>query len=171
MIQPAVVRTRLRGRLEDRLQVLVVELRNDRCDEHADRYARFVQRAHRLQAALGRRRARLQHAREIAVERRDREIHARHVLGGHGRDEVDVALDERRLGHDRERMLVRRENLEDAARDLPFALDRLIRVGVAAERDRVALVAGLASSARSSTAASGLAKSFVSNSRPGDRSR
>lgn len=40
-------------------------------------------------------------------------------------------------------MLVLREHLEDAARDLPLALDGLVRIGVGAERDGIALVAGL----------------------------
>jgi hypothetical protein len=52
------------------------------------------------------------------------------------------------------------------ARDLPFAFDRLVRIGVGAEGDRVAAIAGLASSARSNAAALGFAKALVSKSRP-----
>jgi hypothetical protein len=53
----------------------------------------------------------------VAIERRDRQVDARHALRRHRRDDVEVALDERRLGDDRERVLVRGEHFEDRARD------------------------------------------------------
>ena len=141
---PAGVARAVRGRrVEDRLEVLVVELRDDRRDHHADRHAGGGERAHRLQPPLRRGRARLERARELVVERGDRDVDARHVLRRHRRDQVEVALDQRRLGHDRERVLVLGQHLDDLPRDLPLALDRLVRVGVGAERDRVAHVAAL----------------------------
>jgi hypothetical protein len=48
---------------------------------------------------------------------------------------------QRRFGHDRERVFAGAQHREDRARDLPFALDRLVRVGVGAKRDRVADIA------------------------------
>ena len=128
--------------LEDRFEIAVVELRNDRRNHDANRNARVGERLQRLQPPMRRGGARLHLPRELAVERRDRQIDARHPLGRHRRDDVDVALDQRRLGDDREGMLVLGEHLEHRARDFPFALDRLVRIGVRAERDRIAAVAG-----------------------------
>jgi hypothetical protein len=68
-------------------------------------------------------------------------------------------------------MLALGQHFEDLARDLELALDRLVAVGVGAERDRLRLVARLASASRRSSAALVLAKSLVSKSRPGESSR
>ncbi len=92
---------------------------------------------------MRRRRARVELARELAVEHRDRDEHADETLRRHRRQQVEVALDQRALGRDRQRMVALGEHLDHGARDLPLALDRLVRVGVGAERDRLAAVAGL----------------------------
>ena len=87
--------------------------------------------------------ARIELARELAVEHRDRDEDARQLLRGHRREQVDVALDQRALGGDRQRMIARGEHFDHRTRDLPFALDRLVRIGVGAERDGLAAVARL----------------------------
>ncbi len=56
-------------------------------------------------------------------------------------EDVDVAHDQRRLGHDADGMAGALQHLQDRARDLPLALDRLIGIGVGAERDGVGLIA------------------------------
>ena len=82
-------------------------------------------------------------ARAPAIERADGDEDAHQVLLRHRSQEVEVALDERRLGHDAHRVVALGEHLEDLAGDLVLALDRLVAVGVGAERDAGGLVAGL----------------------------
>ena len=84
--------------------------------------------------------ARLHPACESRVERGDRQVNSGHPFRRHRRDQVDVAQDERRFGHDREGVLVQRQQFDDAAGDPPFALDRLVRIGVRSERDRIAAI-------------------------------
>ena len=117
-----------RGRgLEDRLELVVGELRDHRRDVDADRDAGVAQRLDDREAAMRRRRARVELARELAVEHRDRDEHAHEVLRRHRREQVEVALDQRALGRDRQRMVALGEHLDHRARDLPLALDRLVR--------------------------------------------
>ena len=82
-----------------------------------------------------RRGARLHHARELRIEARHRERDLDQVAPRHAREDVDVARHQRRLGHDADRMAGAVEHFEDAAHHLVFALDRLIRIGVGADRD------------------------------------
>jgi hypothetical protein len=89
-----------------------------------------------------RRGARLELAREVRSEVRDRDVRVRHALRRHRRDEIDVALDERVLGDDGERVLACGEHREDRARDAERALGRLVRIGVRAERDRARTIGG-----------------------------
>ena len=86
--------------------------------------------------------ARLEPARELAIERGHRDRNPRQVLARHRRQQIEVAHHGGRLGDDRHGMLTAREHLEHATRDLEPALDRLVWIGVGAERDRLARVAG-----------------------------
>jgi hypothetical protein len=56
------------------------------------------------------------------------------------RENIDVARHQRRLGDDADRMAGTLQHLENAAHDLPFALDRLIGIGIGADRDHARLV-------------------------------
>ena len=125
-----------------------------------------------VEPALRARRARLELARELAVEGADRHEDLDQILLRHRPEQVEVALDQRRLGDDGDRVIALGQHFEDAAGDPVLALDRLVAVGVGAERDRAGLVAAAcASSSRSSSAALVLANSLVSKSSPGDSSR
>ncbi len=84
--------------------------------------------------------ARLEGAGERGLERGHRDRDPRETIGRHGGQEVEVAHDGCRLGDDRHRMAALRQHLEDAAGDLELALERLVGVGVGAERDRPAAV-------------------------------
>ena len=66
-----------------------------------------------LQAAVRRGRARVELARELAVEHRDRDEHADEPFRRHRRQQVEVALDQRALGRDRQRMFAFGEHLDD----------------------------------------------------------
>ena len=50
--------------------------------------------------------------------------------------QVEVAFDQRGFGDDGQRVFALGQHLEDLPRDLPIALDWLVRIGVGAERDR-----------------------------------
>ena len=89
----------------------------------------------RFEPARRRRGARLHHARELGIEARHRERDLHQIAPRHARQNVDVAQHQRRLGHDADRMAGALEHFEDAAHHLVFALDRLIGIGVGADRD------------------------------------
>jgi hypothetical protein len=57
-------------------------------------------------------------------------------------------------------------NLEDRSRNLVVAFDRLVRVGIDADHECVALVSGRANSSRNFSAAFTFALKRVSKSRP-----
>jgi len=83
---------------------------------------------------------RLEAARELVVEVVDRQEHVDEILPCHRHEEIEVALDHRVLGDDADRVVVLRQHLQDAACHLPLALDRLVRIGVRAERNHLAAV-------------------------------
>ena len=104
-------------------------------------HARLAEHAHRLQPLRRRRRARLHGAREVAVQRRDRERDRGEPALCHAGEDVRIARDQRRLGHDADRVVVPVEHLEDTPCDSEAALGRLVGVGVGAHRNHPALIA------------------------------
>ena len=68
----------------------------------------------RIEPARGRRRARLHHARELGIERRHRQRDLDQIALRHAGEDVEVAQDQRRFGHDADRMAVALEHFEDA---------------------------------------------------------
>lgn len=64
-------------------------------------------------------------------------MHADQVLRGQRREQIDVALDQCVLGDQRERMLGFQHHFDQLARQLELAFDRLVRIGVDAQRDRL----------------------------------
>ncbi len=129
-----------RGRLEDALDLRLVDERDDRRDAHAHRHAGAGQRLHRLQPAMRRRGARLEDPGELRVERGDRDVDRHQAARRHRRHQVEVALDARRLGDQRERMRALGHHLDHRAGDAEPALDRLVGVGGRADVDRRRLV-------------------------------
>ena len=126
----------------------------------------------RLEPARRRRRARLHGARELGVERRHRERDLDQIALGQPRQDVEVAQDQRRLGHDADRMAGALQHFEDAAHHLVLALDRLVGIGVGADRDGARLVAGRRQFASpAARGASGFTNSLDSKSSPGDSPR
>ena len=82
-------------------------------------------------------RARLQGARELGVQRRDRDVHRRQPLLRHGRDQVQVSLHPAGLGHQRERMVGLAQYLDHAAGEAQVALYRLVAVSRRADGDQL----------------------------------
>ena len=95
---------------------------------------------HRLQPLRRRRGARLHGARELRIERRHRQRDLDQIALRHPRQNVDVARHQRRFGDDADRMAGALQHFENAAHDLVLALDRLIGIGVGADRDHARLV-------------------------------
>ena len=142
-VQPA-WRAPARGGLEHGFHLVVVERRNRRRKHRAGGDAGAGERLDRPQPPVRRRGARLKPAGEVAVQRRDADEHGAQVFFGHGREQVEVALHQRGFGDDGERVFVRGQYLQNLARDAQFALDRLVRIGIAAQRNRADPVARVA---------------------------
>ena len=64
------------------------------------------------------------------------------ILLGHGRENIDIALDGRVLGNQRDRLIEFSANLQYRTRDFQLTLDRLIGIRVDADHQFFALIAG-----------------------------
>ena len=84
---------------------------------------------------------RLHGARQLRIERGHGDPDLGEVALGHARENVDVARHQRRLGDDADGMAGALQHFENAAHDFALALDRLIGIGVGADRDHPRLVA------------------------------
>ena len=131
-------RAGLRGRLQHRFELVIIEAGDDRGEADADRHAGIGEPLHRIETARGRRRAGLHGAGEVAVQRRDRDEGAGQTVAAHRAQDIHIAGDQIRLGDDGEGLAESLQDLEQAARDLLRALDRLIGVGIAAYVDALA---------------------------------
>ena len=132
-----------RSRLQHFLQGLVVQPRYQSGDHYAARHACLGEVPENVHSPLRAGGARLQLARERAVEAGDGDKDLHQVLLRHRREQVQVALDQGGLGHHRERMLAFGEDLDDLPGDPEFSLDRLVAVGIRADGDRARHVARL----------------------------
>ena len=86
---------RMRG-FQDVLEFHVGDHRHHRRHHHPARHAGIGQRAQRAQLAVRCGRPRLHPRGQVVVERGDREVHADQLLARHRREQVEVALDQRR---------------------------------------------------------------------------
>ena len=141
--EPGRTRTRLRRGLQDGLEFGVVERRNHRRREHPHRDPRLPERGDGAQPPRGSRRAGFHGPREVAPESGHRDHHPREPVAGHLGDDVEVPQDQRRLRDDAGGVARLAEHLEDLPGDAEVTLDRLIGIGVRAERQRTDPVAGL----------------------------
>src|SRR6266849_1780130 len=130
--------------LEDRLHLAVVERGDHRRRQNSGRHAGCGERGDRFEPALRGGGARLHMARQIAVERRHRDRDDRKLVARHLAEDVEIALDQRPFCDDRDRMAEIAQHLEDRPGDAEPLFGRLIRVGVAAERERPAAIVLLA---------------------------
>src|SRR5205807_3542925 len=96
-----------------------------------------------IKTALGTGGARLELARQRAVEAADGDEDLHQVLLRHRRKEIQIALDQSGLRDYRERMLAFGQDLENLPGDPELSLDRLIAIGVRADGDRARHVARL----------------------------
>ena len=87
-------RARISGRFQDRRHLVIGDRRNDRRDHHAGRDTRGGELFDCVQAQLRRGSARLHDARELFIERGDRNRNGCGVVFGQLAENVDVARDE-----------------------------------------------------------------------------
>jgi hypothetical protein len=80
--------------------------------------------------------ARLQPARQGRVPYRDRNADAQQTLRRHWGQQIKVAFDQRSFGGDRQRVMKAGQHPNEVAHYPVFHLDRLIGVGVGADRNR-----------------------------------
>ncbi len=92
------------------------------------------------QPPVRRRRARLELARQIRIQRGDRDVHARQPHRRHRRDQVQVALHAAGLGHQRKGVARLVHQLYHRSRQAQFALHRLVAVRGRADGDEPGLV-------------------------------
>ena len=90
------------------------------------------------------RRARLHAPRQIGIERRHRDRDLDQAVGRQSREQIDIALDEVRLGDDADGMAESGENRQYGPRHAVRPLDRLVRVRRRTERDGARRIAGRA---------------------------
>ncbi len=129
------------GSREDRLDLRVVDRRDERRRHDRDRDARFGKAPDRVDPLLRRCGTGLHGPGELRVERRDGQRHLHQPFCRHGGQDVDVARDQGRLRHDADGMVGPGQDFEDRAHHATLALDRLIGIGIGADRDRAGLVA------------------------------
>src|SRR5688572_10412048 len=131
----------LRG-FEDRLKLRVGEKRNHRRHVHVHGYPRLAQALYRQKAAGGSAGARLHVARDLVVQRRDRERRPHQVLARHRRQDIDVSLDQSRLGDEGNGLIGFGTDFTLASRDPVLAFYRLVSIGIDADHEVGAAVAG-----------------------------
>ena len=131
-------------RFGERFKFGVGQHRDHRGRHHAAGNPRIDQCADGVEAALGRRRARFHHARQIAVQHGHRQADLRQFLFRHGAEDIDVAGNQARFGDDADRVVMGCQHFEYPPCQFVVALDRLIGVGIGAYRHDVATVRFLA---------------------------
>ncbi|MNL20850.1 hypothetical protein D3C87_1421180 [compost metagenome] len=128
-------RPRRMAGIQNSFYLMVVQRRNDRRSHDRSRYAGIRQRLDRFQP-LGRCRGTGFHrSGELAIQCRHRNPDFGEAFRGHVGKDVDIAHDQRRLRHDHHRMIGRLQHFEDLAHDPPFPLNRLIGIGIGADRN------------------------------------
>ena len=108
-------RAGLDRRLDDMLELVVGDLRNHRRDGDVAGDAGVVQRLHRGEALARLRRARLERARDLRIERRHRDRDRREAQVRRLLEQVDIAQHAVGLGGDRERMASFDQQLDRAS--------------------------------------------------------
>src|SRR5437763_811523 len=116
----------------------VAEAGNHRRDIHADVDPGGREPGDRLHAALRRRDLRLEGAGVIAVPERDAHRYGNASHSGKLGQQIHVALDQRRLGDDADRIAIVPAHFQAAARQLVARLERLVAIRHAAEGDQFA---------------------------------
>jgi hypothetical protein len=125
----------------DRFDLVIGDRGDDRRDIDLRRHARVDQLADCGEAAAGMRCARLERPGDGGIEGGDRHRDADQMVARHVGEQVDVAQNPVGLGRDDQRVARFGEDLDHRPRDAPFALDRLVTVGVRADRERSGRVA------------------------------
>jgi len=114
---------------------MVCEPWDDGRHENADRHAVAAESCDGIEPPGGARSARLEAAQQIAIERSDREGDRDSAVAGQIGQEIDVAGDEGVFGDQTDGVAAGGEDLEAMARDLEPALDWLVRICHAAQRE------------------------------------
>lgn len=138
----AIERTGFAHSRHDVFQLVIGEYRDQRGDEYGDRNPRLAQAADGFQAPLRCGGARFEQAGQGAIQGGERYGHVGQVAPRQGRQQVDVALDEGRFGDHAEGMGKLAQHLDEGAGQAEAALHRLVGIGIDAEGNGGAAVAG-----------------------------
>ena len=130
---------RLGGSLEQSRDLVVGQSGDDGSDHHTNRNARLGQSGNSGQATRRGRGAWFEMAGQLGLERGQRHSHPGGPIFGQLSQEVTVAGHQGTLGHNADRVVIGGQHPETAPGQLKLALNRLVGVGDAAEKDRLGL--------------------------------
>jgi hypothetical protein len=119
-----------------------ISLSYHRGDQHRHRNADLAQRVDGLQTPLRCGRPRFQATRQRPIQGSHRHRHVHQVIICQPGQQVQIAFHQRRFGDNTHRMPELQQHLQNLARDVQSALGGLIGIGVDAQRDRLAAIAG-----------------------------
>ena len=131
--------TRLLASFENRHQVAIAQARDEWGDEHARFDACRTQVSQSLNAPRGRGSIGFQGPGYLRVEKWDTHCHPDGGPLSQTNDEIEIALDQRRLGNDVDRVRRFDADFEAASREPEALLDGLVTVGVPAQDDEIPL--------------------------------
>jgi len=132
------------GRLQDAFHLGVVQPGDHRRGQYRHRHPGARQCLDGLQAACGRGGARLHHPGQRHIQRGDGQMHPHQIVAGQRLQNIEVAQHAGRFRHDADRVIEPVQHRQHRAGELQRALDRLVRVGVGAQRQGARHVARLA---------------------------
>ena len=125
----------LGGGGDDLRDLVIVDHRDDRRHKHTGRDTGPGQLPYRPQPGRWGRSARLKNTAQFRVERRHGNKHVHRVVLRQLLQQIEVAGDQRILGHDAHRVAAFGEHLKTVARELEPPFDRLVTVGVGTQRN------------------------------------
>src|SRR5438874_7206841 len=135
------LRARFCARVQDLRNLMVGKSWNYGCYHDSNWNVCFAKLLNGIQTSSRRRGARLQHSLQILVERGHRNIDRSGVACREFAQKIDVARNKMVLCDDRYGVPKVRKHFKATARDLQFSFDRLIRIGHAAQHQRLRLPA------------------------------
>ena len=130
------------GRFQQGFHLIVIQGRDHRRGHHRHRDTGRAELFDRLQPAARAGRARLHPAGEFRVQRGQGNADAGEPQSGEFRDQVDVALDQRRLAQEAHRVAELGEDFQQAPRQPQPFLHRLVGIGVDPQGDDARHIAG-----------------------------
>lgn len=131
--------------LQNRLNLVVIDLRDDRHHQDPHRHPGGGQSPHRCHApSRRRRRPGLHHPGKVSVQGGDAHGHRTQIALGHRRENIPIAQHQGRFRNNGKRVIDAVQHLDQATGNQPLPFNRLMGIGVGAKGNRRNLISGLA---------------------------